>query len=138
MKAKQLKPMKVMVIDDEPAILKIMAESLRQRGYEVETYGSATECLDAYQGNSTCQKHSDVILTDIDMPRMNGIEFLDLLQNRNCPCQHIAVMTGGMFDDARLHKIKQRGCKVFMKPFSVAEFIDWLSLIQIPPKQCQP
>jgi len=123
------KPLKVVLIDDEPAILAVLGKALRLKGYEVQTYGSATECLDAYEGNSNCQKHSDVILTDIDMPHMNGIEFLNLLHKRNCSCKHIALMTGRGMDDTLLHKIEKKGVKLFLKPFSIPEFMGWVSLI---------
>lgn len=124
------KPLKVVLIDDEPAILTVLERSLRHKGFEVETYGSATECLDAYQGNSTCQQHADIILTDIDMPQIDGIEFLNTLHRNNCPCRHVALMTGKAFDDVRLQKIEKSGVKLFLKPFSIAEFIGWVSLIQ--------
>ena len=84
----------------------------------------------AYQGNHSDQRHADVILTDIDMPSMNGIEFLNLLHLRNCPCQHIALMTGNPLNDSRLHKIERKGVKLFLKPFSIDAFLGWVSLIQ--------
>jgi CheY-like chemotaxis protein len=124
------KPLRVVLIDDEPTIISLLGNVLRRHGFEVETYGSATECLDAHQCNSPCQQHADVILTDIDMPNVDGIEFLDLLHMRNCPCRHVALMTGSTLDDARLPKIKKRGVKLFLKPFSIMEFIGWASLIQ--------
>jgi len=131
MKASPSKPLRVVLIDDETAIIACLGNALRQKGYEVEAYRSATECLDAYQGNSSaCKKHSDVILTDIDMPHMDGIEFLNLLHKNNCPCRHVALMTGNMLDDARLQKIEKSGVKLFLKPFSISEFMGWVSLIQ--------
>jgi len=133
MKMNPSKPLKVVLIDDETAIITLLEKALLNKGYEVATYGSASECLNAYQGNqgnSTCQQHADIILTDIDMPHMDGIDFLNLLHKRNCPCQHIALMTGDLLNDARFKKIEKSGVKLFLKPFSIAEFIGWVSLIQ--------
>lgn len=130
MKANASKPLKVVLVDDEPTILAILEKALRRKGYEVVTYGSAVECVASNQGNCPCQHCPDVILTDIDMPHMNGIEFLNLLHKKNCPCQHIALMTGNPLNDTRLHKVEKSGVKLFLKPFSIEEFLGWVSLIQ--------
>ena len=119
-----------MLIDDEPIMLAIIGEELRNKGYEVETYGSAYKCVASHHGKCPCSNCPDVILTDFEMPQMNGVEYLNLLNRRKCPCRHIALMTGDTLDDARFHKIKKRGVKLFRKPFSITDIIGWVSLIQ--------
>ena len=123
MNADPSKPLKIVLIDDEPTILKFMAKALRHKGYEVETYGSATECVAAHHGHCPCQHCPDVILTDIDIPHMNGIEFLNLLHKKNCSCKHIALMTGGGMDNTRLHKIEKKGLGCSLNPFPLRSLL---------------
>ena len=65
---------KIMIIDDSNTMRKIISRSLRQAGLEFETIleaGDGQAALDLLN-----QEKPDVILSDINMPNMNGIEFL--------------------------------------------------------------
>jgi two-component system chemotaxis response regulator CheY len=65
---------KVMIIDDSNTMRKIISRSLRQAGLEFETIleaGDGQVALDMLN-----QEKPDIILSDINMPNMNGIEFL--------------------------------------------------------------
>jgi two-component system, chemotaxis family, chemotaxis protein CheY len=65
---------KVMIIDDSNTMRKIISRSLRQAGLEFETIleaGDGQIALDLLK-----QESPDIILSDINMPNMNGIEFL--------------------------------------------------------------
>ena len=65
---------KVLIIDDSNTMRKIISRSLRQAGLEFETI------LEAGDGQAALdllgQEKPDIILSDINMPNMNGIEFL--------------------------------------------------------------
>jgi len=65
---------KVLIIDDSSTMRKIVARSLRQAGFDFETIleaGDGQEALEVLSGENV-----DVILSDINMPNMNGVEFL--------------------------------------------------------------
>ena len=65
---------KVLIIDDSNTMRKIISRSLRQAGLEFETIleaGDGQIALDMLN-----QEKPDIILSDINMPNMNGIEFL--------------------------------------------------------------
>jgi two-component system chemotaxis response regulator CheY len=65
---------KVLIIDDSNTMRKIVSRSLRQAGLEFETIleaGDGQAALDLLN-----QEKPDIILSDINMPNMNGIEFL--------------------------------------------------------------
>ena len=64
-------PMRILVVDDEPAVLETMAEILRTRSYVVAT------ASDGLEGMSAIQTHPpDLIISDLTMPRMSGAEFI--------------------------------------------------------------
>jgi two-component system KDP operon response regulator KdpE len=59
----------VLVVDDEPPLRKVLRTTLTARGFAVEEAGSAERALDLAR-----QRHFDLILLDINMPGMGGIE----------------------------------------------------------------
>ena len=69
-------PSRVLIVDDEPAILATMAPMLRARGYEVATAMSGKACLNKVQGGSP-----DVIILDLGLPDMDGLEVCRLVRD---------------------------------------------------------
>ena len=63
--------MRILVVEDEPGIALGLEDDLKMEGYEVE------HAIDGVVGYSTATaEHPDLIITDIQMPRMNGIEMI--------------------------------------------------------------
>lgn len=58
-----------MLVDDERHVLRILRLSLERQGYQIETYNNGQEGFDALQ-----ESHPDVLITDIQMPKMTGQE----------------------------------------------------------------
>ena len=65
------KVIKVLVVDDEPDFCEVLRDFLGSKGYEVAIALSGEEALPAYM-----QERPDVVLLDIQMPGMNGLETL--------------------------------------------------------------
>jgi CheY-like chemotaxis protein len=66
----------ILIVDDEPAWLKILSYVLRKKGYEVREESSATDAL------KTLEKFNpDLIVSDVRMPEMNGFDFLDRVKH---------------------------------------------------------
>ena len=61
----------VLVVEDEPSLLKILGETLTEAGFNVSTAKDGAEGL-----VMALKYHPDLILLDIVMPRMNGIEMI--------------------------------------------------------------
>jgi two-component system alkaline phosphatase synthesis response regulator PhoP len=60
---------RVMIVDDHAPVIRVLKLGLEEAGYEVETAGNGSECL-----VKLCDAQPDFLVTDIDMPRMNGKE----------------------------------------------------------------
>ena len=65
---------RVLIVDDEPLIVELLKEHLKT-AYEVETVLSGDDALHAVS-----RQRPDVVLLDINMPRMNGVEVLKSLK----------------------------------------------------------
>jgi CheY-like chemotaxis protein len=90
---------RVLVVDDDPSFLALAAALLRQHGFEVEESGSARDAIWRLALGGI-----DVVLTDLMMPDMDGIE-LCLAIAHYAPKLKIVVMTGG--DPGLMHRTER-------------------------------
>ncbi len=79
---------RLLIIDDEPGIRRMMALDLRADGYEVMTAEDGESGLAIYD-----QERPDIVLTDLKMPGMDGIEVLRRVKERGRPSE-VIVITG--------------------------------------------
>ncbi len=68
---------KILLVDDQPHIVRVIRLSLERNGYTVVTAANGEEAL-----NQLTQSAFDVLITDIEMPRMNGQELCNAIQER--------------------------------------------------------
>jgi len=80
--------LKILLIDDEEGIRKLLSISLRNDGYDVITAENGERGLDLFK-----QESPSIVLTDIKMPGMNGIEVLKKIKQIN-PDAEVIVITG--------------------------------------------
>ena len=66
----------VMVVDDEEDIVNLMSETLEGWGYHPSTAIEGEEAFDKMQKNAV-----DLVITDLKLPKMNGVQLLDKLKN---------------------------------------------------------
>lgn len=83
----------IIVVDDEPAILNAVARFLRICGHEVRTSSDGREAMTALD-----EGPADLVITDINMPDMDGIEILNELRRRSHAIPVIAMSGGGRID----------------------------------------
>jgi two-component system response regulator YesN len=114
---------KVLVVDDEPVICKGLRLTIpwTEMGAEV---------LEAYDGEQALQImnniSADLILTDVKMPRMNGLELVEHLHNRHFPGK--VVMLSGYEEFSYVKKALQFGVKDYLlKPVDADELIGLLN-----------
>jgi len=68
---------RILLVDDKPNILKVMGAVLRRDGYSVEVASDAPSAL-----RMALEKKPDIIITDVQMPGMNGVELFHSLRTR--------------------------------------------------------
>ncbi|HEB62285.1 MAG TPA: response regulator, partial [Bacteroidetes bacterium] len=80
--------MKIFVVDDERIIRVTLADDLRETGYHVIEFSNAGAALAHFK-----EVEPDVVITDLKMPGINGIEFLQKIKEYNSDIQ-VILMTG--------------------------------------------
>ncbi len=111
---------RILVVDDYPAILSLLDHTLATAGHEVVTAGSGRE------GVAEAGRHKpDVVLLDIDMPMMNGLEVCDeLKRDPKTSGVPVLLMTGRLCVEV-LERARQAGAVgVLPKPFLRARLLD--------------
>jgi CheY-like chemotaxis protein len=78
----------VLVVEDEPLLRMIAVEVLRDAGYDVLEAGDGMEALEVLR-----QSTADLLMTDIQMPRMNGYQLVEVAMAR-WPQMRILLVTG--------------------------------------------
>lgn len=102
----------VLIVDDEQRIRHVCSQMLTQEGYDVEQAVSADLGL-----KMLAQRHFDIILLDLMMPGMSGLEALEKIRNRH-PDTVVVVITGYATLDHAVQAMKQGAFDFISKPFS--------------------
>jgi len=113
----------IFICDDEQEILRYLDKLLRASGYSVETFARGTDLLVRLEGagNTPC----DMILQDVRMPDLDGLQMLDQLCKR-WPDIPVVIMTAhGTIDDA-INAIKQGAYDYITKPFPKEKLLGML------------
>jgi PAS domain S-box-containing protein len=116
-------PLRVLVIDDEPAIRRSLARQLRQACY-IDAVASATEALDRIDRG----EEWDAVLCDLMMSGMDGIAFCEALQARH-PfwLSRVVILTGGAFGDRAERFLAESEVAVVAKPAETPQLLDALA-----------
>jgi YesN/AraC family two-component response regulator len=116
-----LQKKEVMVIDDDPFILQSIKKQLKEQNLNLKLINNPEEGLVEID-----KKHFDLVLCDIKMEPMNGIEVIKKLRI-NHPDMPVIILSGYV-DDQLIEKTKNIGCKKFLiKPVRKKELIDTIS-----------
>ena len=109
-----------LVVDDNTSVLNSVSMLLRDYGHLVTACNSAGDALAELQ-----KKQFDVVLTDIQMPGMSGIELLEKIHstNRNIP---VILMTGYTEVDAAIEAVKKGAFDFILKPYNPDYLVDSL------------
>jgi two-component system NtrC family sensor kinase len=108
---------KILVIDDEEAILQMVSESLTRNGYQVESVMDGETGLRRLK-----QDHYDVALCDWKMPGMNGRQVYDRLgASRPDLCRRIIFITGDVINEQMRDFLKAENRPCLGKPFALAD-----------------
>jgi PAS domain S-box-containing protein len=111
-----MKPGKILVIDDEPGVRALLGKILTQSGHSVDTTDDARAAMDKLDAGVTY----DVILTDVRMPGMSGIELYSyILEKTPAMKNRIIFITGDVMGADIKTFLAQNNLPYLAKPFDI-------------------
>ena len=120
---------RVLVIDDEESLRALLQLALREGGYAVETARDGVDGLEQLKS-----KKFDLVLLDVWMPRMNGLELLTELQQLPAP-PRVIMMTADHTPETLLHTIRERAYQYIGKPFTLESMMELVGKVIACPEQ---
>lgn len=101
---------RVLLADDEPALLRSYARILRGAGYEVAEAGDGHTGAELFRNGTF-----DVVVTDLSMPQMNGVELLQAVRERDAEAP-VVLMTAGPTIDSAIRAVEFGALRYLTKP----------------------
>ncbi len=111
----------ILLIDDEPQVRSLLRRALERNGHSVLEAGDGSEGLEA-----ASEKSVDLVITDIIMPGVDGIELIIELRERRPAVPILAMSGGGMVvpPDLLLGNARELGAIISIsKPFEMSDFL---------------
>jgi len=105
---------RVLVLDDEPNLLEVFGDVLRDSGHEVETTGDARRALSLLAESSF-----DVVVSDVTMPHMSGVDFLQAVHERD-PDLPVVLVTGNPTLESVIQALERGAVQYLLKPVSMS------------------
>lgn len=105
----ELGKISILVVDDDQEVREIVAETLTDFGYGVVQASSGEEALPVLEQNHDIS----MVITDVRMPGMSGIELADIVRSKNADLK--VILISGYFVPQRI------GHRLLRKPFHIQE-----------------
>jgi hypothetical protein len=110
----------ILLVDDEAPVRAIAARILTKHGYEVVEAGGGDEALAIYR---TLEEHPDLLLTDVAMPKMSGLELARRLPEERPPAPPVVFMSGYSGASVSTPEALERAAGFLQKPFNAEELL---------------
>ena len=117
---------KILIVDDDPLVLKTVSRLLSSRGYQASTAQSGRKAI------QMVAKHDfDLVLSDIRMPELDGVETVQIIKehydHHGKTCAFLFIT--GYSDDKRTEAAANSGRgKVLLKPFEAEDLLENVKL----------
>ena len=106
--------MRILVLDDDPHLVRLLDLRIRRLGHETILAHCPQNALE-----DEAWKMADAVITDIDMPRMNGIEFANSVK-KNRPSMQVVFCTGSSPEGEKFRAAAKIGA-VMSKPWKAED-----------------
>jgi two-component system KDP operon response regulator KdpE len=106
----------ILIVDDDPAILRLLSTNLKARGYEVIAATDGEESLEAVQGNFV-----DLIILDLMMPKVDGVEVCRRI--REWSDVPIIILSARGDENDKVKCLELGADDYLTKPFGIAELM---------------
>jgi EAL domain-containing protein (putative c-di-GMP-specific phosphodiesterase class I) len=119
-KLEDLRDNKLLLVDDDPAVLRAYRKALTARGWAVETACNGAQAIDRLRGETF-----DVIVSDVSMPEVGGLEFLRRVREQDLDVP-VVLMTGAPKLESAMRAVESGAFRYLVKPVEVEVLDDTL------------
>ncbi|MFZ5906055.1 MAG: sigma-54-dependent transcriptional regulator [Nitrospirota bacterium] len=109
--------MKILIADDDKNLRKVLVNELSDAGYEVSQAESGTKAIQVLE-----KEEQDVILLDLNMPGMNGMEILKRIRELDIPAE-VVILTAYATVSTAVEAMKNGAYDYLTKPFQIEELV---------------
>ena len=114
----QNRPIRILLLDDEPIVSKRLKPALERKGYCVETFVNSLDALTRFK-----QFPFEIVVTDLKMEGIDGMEFLTQVKKMR-PETEVIVITGFATMETAKESFRQGVLDFLAKPFKICEMHD--------------
>ena len=104
---------KLLLVDDDPAVLRAYRKALSSRGWDVQTASDGAQAIERLRGETF-----DVIVSDVSMPEMGGLEFLRSVREQDLDVP-VVLMTGAPKLESAMRAVESGAFRYLVKPVEV-------------------
>jgi len=111
---------RILIVDDEAPLMHALCDTLQDHGYETVGFNNGNAALEALE-----KSKFDLILSDLMMPEISGMEFYDiLLRERPLIAERVVFMSGGAFTASARAFLDRVPNERIEKPFNLGQVRD--------------
>ncbi len=110
---------RILIVDDEKPIATLLAQTFEQEGHKVASAEDGIDCM-----NKMSSFRPDVVIMDIMMPKLDGVDTTKLIRRNKNYSSTIIVALSAKADEQTRQQMKEAGANLFMrKPFAIAKLV---------------
>ncbi len=111
---------RILIVDDEAPLSTLLSQTFEQEGHQVAIAADGIEAM-----NKMASFRPDVVIMDIMMPKLDGVDTTRLIRRNRSYGDTIIVALSAKRDDETRTRMREAGANLFMrKPFVIAKLID--------------
>jgi EAL domain-containing protein (putative c-di-GMP-specific phosphodiesterase class I) len=108
---------RILLVDDEQALLRVLGRALTAAGFEVSFAGDGREAIEVFE-----RQEFDLVISDITMPGMNGIELLRAVRRRNIDIP-VVLMTASPLVESAMEAVEYGATRYLTKPIDTRALV---------------
>jgi DNA-binding response OmpR family regulator len=111
---------RILIVDDEAPVAKLLEQALRHEGYDVARADDGMEAM-----NRLHSFRPDVVIMDIMMPRLDGVQTTRLLRKNRSYADTVIIALSARTDQAARDAMRDAGANLYMrKPFTISRLVE--------------
>ena len=123
-------PLKILIADDEPDLLELLQLNLKVEGHDVQTACDGTQALE-----QALARRPDLVVLDVMMPGMDGLEVLRALRSEPGYANLPVVLLSARGSDPEIFEGWRSGANYYItKPFQIEELVEFVQTVEVQPR----